>query len=307
MTSDGRLFILAVDHRGSFEKMVGPDLETLLAAKKLVWKGFLEALAQGAPRDAAGLLIDEQYGSDIAREAREQGITFAMPVEKTGRDEFEFQHGDAFGRAIEEYGPTYAKALVRYNPEGDDELNRRQVARLKELSDWIRAHERRLMFELLVPPTEEQLTSVARNKDRYDDEVRPDLMARAITTLQDAGVEPDLWKIEGVDKREACRAIADTARRDGREQVGCLVLGRGAAVERVDDWLRAGAGVDGYVGFAVGRSIFAEAVGDLAADPGSFDIEHGAEAIATKYRRFIAVYQEAEETTLRGPEGQPPS
>src|SRR5262249_47228373 len=160
----------------------------------------------------------------IAREAHEQGITFAMPVEKTGRDEFEFQHGDAFDRAIEEYDPTYAKALVRYNPDGDNELNRRQIARLRELSDWIRAHGRRFMFELLVPPTEEQLT-VAGSKDRYDDEVRPELMVRAITTLQDAGVEPDLWKIEGVDRHEACRAIANTARRDGRERTGCLVLG----------------------------------------------------------------------------------
>lgn len=307
MTSDGRLFILAVDHRGSFEKMVGPDLETLLAAKKLVWKGFLKALALGAPRDAAGLLIDEQYGSDIAREAHDQGINFAMPVEKTGRHEFEFQHGDAFDRAIEEYDPTYAKALVRYNPDGDKELNRRQAARLRELSDWLRGHGRRFMFELLVPPTEEQLTSVAGSKHRYDDEVRPDLMLRTITTLQDAGVEPDLWKIEGVDRREACQAIASTARRNGRERVGCLVLGRGASVERVDGWLRAGASVDGYVGFAVGRSIFADAVGDFAADPGSFDMERGTDDISAKYRRFIAVYQEAEETTLRGREGQPPS
>jgi myo-inositol catabolism protein IolC len=307
MTPGSRLFILAVDHRGSFEKMVGPELETLLAAKRVVWQGFLEALGTGAPRDAAGLLIDEQYGSDIAREAHERGIIFAMPVEKTGRDEFEFQHGDAFDRAIEEYDPTYAKALVRYNPDGDNELNRRQVARLRELSDWIRKHKRRFMFELLVPPTEEQLTSVAGSKDRYDDEVRPDLMVRAITTLQDEGVEPDLWKIEGVDKREACRAIATAARRDGRERVGCLVLGRGASVERVDDWLRAGAGVDGYVGFAVGRSIFADAVRDFAADPANFDLERGAEDISARYRRFIAVYQEAENTALRGRQGQPPS
>jgi len=307
MTSGGRLFILAVDHRGSFEKMVGPDLETLLAAKKLVWQGFLQALARGVPRDAAGLLIDEQYGSDIAREAREQGINFAMPVEKTGRDELQFEHGDAFARAIEEYDPTYVKALVRCNLEGDEELNRRQVARLRELSDWIRAHERQFMFELLVPPTQEQLTSVAGSKDRYDDELRPDLMVGAITTLQDAGVEPDLWKIEGVDNREACRAIAGTARRNGRERVGCLVLGRGASVERVDDWLRAGAGVDGYVGFAVGRSIFADAVSDFAADPSSFDLEQGADDISTNYRRFITVYQEAESAALHEREDKPHS
>jgi myo-inositol catabolism protein IolC len=292
-----RLFVLAFDHRGSFEKMVGRDAKTLFAAKRLVWHGFLEALAQGAPRDEAGLLIDEQYGSGIAREARLQGIVFAMPVEKTGHDEFEFEHGEVFGRAIEEYDPSYAKALVRYNPGGDDELNRRQLARLRQLSDWLRAHDRRFMFELLVPPTGEQLSSVAGSRDRYDGEMRPELMLRAIETLQDSGVEPDLWKIEGVDRRDACRSIAETTRRDGRDGVGCLVLGRGASAERVDDWLRAGAGVDGYIGFAVGRSIFADAVRDFAADPAGFDLQRGAENISARYRRFIAVYEEAERTT----------
>jgi myo-inositol catabolism protein IolC len=294
MTPAGRLYLLAVDHRGSFEKMVGHDLEVLVAAKMLVWQGFLDALAHGAPRDAAGILIDEQYGSAVAREARKEGVVFALPVEKTGRDEFEFEHGDDFGRAIEAYDPTYAKALVRYNPDGDDELNRRQVSRLRALSDWLRTHDRRFLFELLVPPTEEQLHSVDGSRDRYDQKLRPELMQRAIETLQDAGIDPQLWKIEGVDDREACRAIARTARRDGRDRVGCLVLGRGASLERVEDWLRAGAGVDGYAGFAVGRSIFADAVRGFAADPVGYDLQHGVEEISARYRRFIAVYEEAE-------------
>jgi myo-inositol catabolism protein IolC len=294
MTPGSKLYLLAVDHRGSFEKMVGHDLEVLVAAKMLVWQGFLDALTRGAPRDLAGILIDEQYGSAVAREAHKEGVVFAMPVEKTGRDEFEFEHGDDFGRAIETYDPTYAKALVRYNPDGDDELNRRQVSRLRALSDWLRVHDRRFLFELLVPPTEEQLRSVDGSRDRYDQELRPELMRRAIETLQDAGIEPHLWKIEGVDDREACRTIARTARRDGRDGVGCLVLGRGASVERVEEWLRAGAGVDGYAGFAVGRSIFADAVRDLAADPASYDQQHGVEEISTRYLRFIAVYEEAE-------------
>ena len=296
MAPHRRLFVLAFDHRRSFEKMVGRDLETRIAAKSLVWRGFLEALTQGARREEAGVLIDEQYGSSIAREARQQGIVFAMPVEKTGQDEFEFEHGDAFGRAIEEYDPTYAKALVRYNPGGDNEVNRRQLARLRQLSEWLRAHDRRFMFELLVPPTSDQLSSVAGSSDRFDREVRPELMLRTIETLQESGVEPDLWKIEGVDERDACRAIAETTRREARDGVGCLVLGRGASIERVDGWLRAGAGVDGYVGFAVGRSIFADAVHEFTAAPDDFDLEQGAQDISANYRRFIAVYSEAEGT-----------
>jgi myo-inositol catabolism protein IolC len=294
MTNGGRLYLLAVDHRGSFEKMVGHDLEVLVAAKMLVWRGFLDALAHGAPRDAAGILIDEQYGSAVAHEARTEGVVFALPVEETGRDEFEFEHGDNFGAAIEEYEPTYAKALVRYNPDGDDDLNRRQLTRLRALSDWLRSHDRRFLFELLVPPTDAQLRSMDGRRDRYDEELRPELMQRAIETLQDAGVEPQLWKIEGVDDRAACHAIARTARRDGREGVGCLVLGRGASIERVENWLRAGAGVDGYVGFAVGRSIFANAVREFAADPAGYDQQRGIEEISSRYRHFIAVYEEAE-------------
>jgi myo-inositol catabolism protein IolC len=294
MTADSRLYLLAFDHRGSFEKMVGDDLEVLVAAKMLVWRGFLDALDHGAPRDAAGILVDEQYGSAVAREAREEGVVFALPVEKTGREEFEFEHGDAFGRTLAEYDPTYAKALVRFNPGGDAELNRRQVARLKSLSDWLHAHDRRFLFELLVPATDEQLRSVGGSSERYDEELRPELMRRAIETLQDAGIEPHLWKIEGVDDRGACRAIAGTARRDRRDSVGCLVLGRGASVERVDDWLRAGAGVDGYVGFAIGRSIFADALRDFAADPAGHDRQRGIEEISARYRRFIATYEEAE-------------
>lgn len=277
--------------------MVGHDLEVLRAAKMLVWRGFLDALARGAPRDAAGILIDEQYGSAVAREAHKEGVVFALPVEKTGRDEFEFEHGDDFGPAIEAYDPTYAKALVRYNPGGDDEVNRRQARRLRVLSDWLQAHDRRLLFELLVPPTDEQLRSVDRSTDRYDEELRPELMQRAIEALQDAGIEPSLWKIEGVDDRDSCHAIARTARRDGRDAVGCLVLGRGASVERVEDWLRAGAGVDGYVGFAVGRSIFADALRELAADPTGYDQQRGVEQISARYRHFVAVYEEAERAT----------
>jgi myo-inositol catabolism protein IolC len=300
MSPTQRLYILALDHRGSFEKMVGQDLEVLVAAKLLVWRGFLDALAEGAPRAAAGILIDEQYGARVAREAHEQGIVFAMPVERTGQDEFEFEHGDDFARAIEEYDPTYVKALVRYNPGGDEEVNRRQAARLQQLSDWLGTHDRRYLFELLVPPTDEQLQSVGADRDRYDAELRPRLMQGAIEELQDAGVEPDLWKIEGVDDREACSSIARTARREGRESVGCLVLGRGASAERVDDWLRAGAGVDGYVGFAVGRSIFADTVQTFATSPAAFDMERGIEEISARYRRFISVYEEAERAGSMG-------
>ena len=178
--------------------------------------------------------------------------------------------------------------LVRYNPEGDQELNARQAARLKRLSDWLHEHGRKFLFELLVPAEEHQLEAVGGDAERYDTETRPPLMMQAIEELQDVGIEADIWKIEGIDSRDACRRIAELVRRDGRDQVSCVVLGRGASDAKVDEWLRAGAGLPGYVGFAIGRSIFGEAVKGLAAGG---DREAGVASIAAKYRRFVEVYE----------------
>jgi len=87
--------------------------------------------------------------------------------------------------------------LVRYNSEGDRELNRRQAARLNGLSDYLHSamHRSLLMFELLVPAEKAQLDRVNGEKKKYDLELRPRLMVRAIHELQDAGVEPDVWKV----------------------------------------------------------------------------------------------------------------
>ncbi|HSP73108.1 MAG TPA: DUF2090 domain-containing protein [Gaiellaceae bacterium] len=231
---DKKLYILAFDHRGSFEKMVGGGPEKIQSAKHLIWEGFQKAVEQGAPADAAGLLVDAQYGDAVAREAKERGLLFAMPVEKSGQDEFDFDYGEDFGAKIEEYDPTFSKVLVRYNVEGDREMNERQTARLRRLSEWLHEHDRKFLFELLVPATAEQLERVGGDADRYDEELRPQLMMEAIIALQNGGVEPDIWKIEGIDDRDACREIAQLVRREGRDAVSCVVLGRGASDEKVD-------------------------------------------------------------------------
>jgi myo-inositol catabolism protein IolC len=290
---DEKLYILAFDHRGSFEKMVGGDHDKVAGAKRLIWEGFQRAVEEGAPKEYAGILVDDQYGPDIAREAKAGGYVLAMPVEKSGQNEFDFQHGEAFGEKIEEFDPTFSKVLVRYNPEGDKEMNQRQAAKLRRLSEWLHEHHRKYLFELLVPAEEAQLAQVDGDTDRYDVELRPELMLEAILQLQNAGVEPDIWKIEGLDDRESCREIAQLCRREGRDRVSCVVLGRGASDAKVDEWLRAGAGLDGYVGFAIGRSIFSDSVKAYAADPAGFDRDAAVERISANYRRFIDVYEGA--------------
>jgi myo-inositol catabolism protein IolC len=295
---DGKLYILAFDHRGSFQKkMFGiagdptpEETETIRDAKRLIFEGMLEAVQRGAEAGATGVLVDEQFGSDIPQRAKEHGLRLAMPVEKSGQNEFDFEYGDDFGAHIEKYDPDFSKVLVRYNPEDDAVLNERQLRRLKRLSDWLHDHGRKFLFELLVPATEAQLAKADGDTDRYDAELRPELMRASIEAIQDAGIEVDIWKIEGVDERSDAEAIAQQTRSgEGRENVKCVLLGRGASIEKVEHWLQVAAPVDGFVGFAIGRSIWWDALKDFLG--GALERPAASSQIADNYLRFVRVYE----------------
>jgi myo-inositol catabolism protein IolC len=298
---DGRLFILAFDHRGSFQKkwfgLEGDpspeETERITDAKHLIFEGLLHATEQeGDNPEEVGALVDEQFGGSVPEEARQRGFKLAMPVEKSGQNEFDFEYGDAFGEHIEAFDPDFSKVLVRYNPDGDAEMNDRQLERLKRLSDWLHEHDRKFLFELLVPAEPSQLESVGGDTDRYDAELRPELMRRTIEAIQDYGIEVDVWKIEGVDERSDCEMLAQATRRDGRDGVVCVLLGRGADDDKVDHWLKQAAPVDGFVGFAIGRSIWGDALKQFL--DGSLEREAAAERIGKNYARFVRVYQDAE-------------
>ncbi|MBA3261138.1 MAG: DUF2090 domain-containing protein [Thermoleophilaceae bacterium] len=298
---DGKLYILAFDHRGSFQKkMFGIEeeptpeqIETISDAKHLIFEGMLKAVEAGVDPRATGVLVDEQFGApkNIQGEATQRGLLLAMPVEKSGQDDFDFEYGDEFGAHIESFDPAFSKVLVRYNPEGDAEMNQRQSERLKRLSDWLHEHDRKFLFELLVPAEEHQLEQVGGDTDRYDAELRPELMRRAIVELQEQGIEPDIWKIEGIDTQEDCDRIARTARGDGRDGVVCVVLGRGADDAKVEHWLRQGAPVEGYAGFAIGRTIWWDALKGFL--DGNIERDEAAQQVADNYLRFVRVYDEA--------------
>jgi len=297
---DKPLFILAFDHRGSFQKKFfgisgepnAEETETISDAKTVIFEGFQKAIDDGAPKDNCGILVDEQFGADIVRRAKKEGYLFAMPNEKSGQDEFDFQYGDDFGGHIDEFDPTFSKVLVRYNPDGDRGMNERQSERLKRLGDWLHERDRTFLFELLVPAEESQLQQVDGDADRYDKELRPELMRRAISSLHDAGVEPDIWKIEGIDKREDCERISQEVRSGGRDGVACVVLGRGADEAAVEHWLKTGAGVPGYIGFAIGRTIWWDPL--KAFVDGEKERYAAGSQIADNYRHMIAVYTGAE-------------
>ncbi|HTA41439.1 MAG TPA: DUF2090 domain-containing protein [Bryobacteraceae bacterium] len=295
---DKPLYILPFDHRGSFQtKMFGwkgtltlEQTAEIAAAKQVIYDGFKAAVQDGVPERKAGILTDEQFGSAVLRDAAAHHYTIACCVEKSGQDEFDFEYGEDFSRHIEAFRPTFSKVLVRYNSEGDRALNARQAGRLKRLSDYLHKGNGPLfMFELIVPAEKSQLDRVNGDKKAYDAQLRPQLMVRAIEELQDAGVEPDVWKIEGLDRREDCQKVVAAARRGGRDHVGCIILGRGEDDKKVHEWLTTAAAVPGFIGFAVGRTSFWDPL--VAWRAGKITREQAVNDIEGRYREFVDTFE----------------
>ncbi|HWU68409.1 MAG TPA: DUF2090 domain-containing protein [Stenotrophobium sp.] len=303
------LYLLPFDHRGSYlsgmfhlkEPLTADDHAKVARSKRLIYDGFRQALAGKVPPGAGGILVDEEFGSDILRDAGARCYVTALSVEKSGSDEFEFEYGDAFAAHLETFNPTFAKVLVRYNPEGDAALNQRKTARLRRLSEHCRSVGQRFMFELLVPATQAQTSRLATDGNAYDLQLRPELMRQTIRTLQDAGVEPDVWKIEGLELREDCEKIVETAQRGGRGDIGCIVLGRGADEARVIHWLQTAASVSGFIGFAVGRTTFWDAVAGFEAK--ALTRQDAVSHIAKRYGEWVEIYEKARQSLARYTQG----
>lgn len=293
------LYILPFDHRASFKTgmfgwkgalTAGQSLR-IAATKRVIYDGFAAAVAGGVPKDKAGILVDEQFGAAILREAAASRYITCVPAEKSGQDEFDFEFGETFARHLEEFAPTFSKVLVRYNPDGDAAMNRRQAARLHRLSEYLRGSRSKYMFELLVPATPSQLQALGGDTQAYDLQLRPSLMVRAIRELQNAGVEPDVWKVEGLERREDYGLIAEAAGRNGRAGVGCIVLGRGEDEQQVQDWLATAATVPGFIGFAVGRTTFWDPL--LAWRKETISREAAVAEIARRFRQWVDVFETA--------------
>ena len=297
---DKPLYVLPFDHRGTFKKnmfgwsgtLTTEQTDQIVSFKQVIYEALQAAVGAGVSRETAGVLVDEQYGAAILRDARKKGYFTALTTEKSGQAEFDFEYGEDFPKHIETFNPTFAKVLVRYNPESDAALNERQATRLKLLSDFLHAKSRSLfMFELLVLPEKAQMDKLNGDKRAYDVKMRPSLMVRAIHELQDAGVEPDVWKIEGLERTEDCEKVVAAARRDGRQRVGCIVLGRGEDDKKVGEWLVTAAHVPGFIGFAVGRTVFWSPLEEWRDK--KITREEAVNKISRRYQKCVSIFDEA--------------
>ena len=293
------LFVLPFDHRSSFESGVlgirdreptPQEVDQLTGYKRIIYEAFVRSIEGGVPADKAAVLVDQKYGEGILADARGRDMITCAPVEKSGQTEFDFEYGDEFGRRLQDATPTFAKVLVRHNPEGNKEVNQSQP-RLKVLSDYVHSEGYRFMFELLVPATAEQLESVGKDKHAYDLRIRPGLTVRAMGELQAAGIEPDVWKLEGTEDPEGAQSIVEQARAGGRSGVGVIILGRGEDETRVRGWLAVGAQTEGVIGFAVGRTVFWQPLVDYK--EGVIARAEAVERIAHTYQGLYRLFTDA--------------
>lgn len=269
------LFILAFDHRSSFRKMFEGENnnEKIKTAKIIVYEAFKKALAYGVSKEEGAILVDEEFGSPILLDAKAQGFTFALTVEKNGQEEFDFEYGEKFGEHIKKYVPTFAKALVRYDPQADNTLNARQLEKLKKLSDYCREERLKLLVELIVQGVG----------------IPWELEKEAISQFQNFGVEPDVWKLEGLDARQDYEKVVEQAKSGGRENISIVILGRGESKEKVEQWIKAGLGIPGVIGFAIGRTIFWEVLSSY--NKGAIGKDEAIEVIAQNYLHFYNLFK----------------
>lgn len=259
------LYILPFDHRSTFavelfglKKLTDLDVvqkELVKEFKMLIYKGFKKAVELGIPTDSAAVLCDEQFGSEVLLDAKHNGFITILTIEKSGEDSFKFQY-ENYKDHIQTFQPTFTKVLIKFNPKDNNDLKKEQKEDLKLISDYSHEAGYKFLLEVLVIANKEQLHEASGDRVLYDRKIRPGLTVEVIKELQDFGIEPDIWKLEGFESENDYKEVIAQAKSGGRKNVNLVILGRGAKEEKVDEWLKTGARVEGVVGFAVGRTVF---------------------------------------------------
>ncbi len=292
------LYILPFDHRATFaqkiynkkslSELTEEEREEIKEFKKIIYEGFKKSIEEGLPKEYGAILVDEEFGDEVLKDAKQQGYIIILTTEKSGQEEFDFQYGNEFEEHIEKYNPEFVKVLIRYNPEDPEDLRHRQLTKLKTVSDFCKGKGYRFLLEVLVIANEKQKAQAEGLKEKFDEILRPALTVADIKELQDFGVEPDVWKLEGFDSKEQYKEIVEAAKESGRDNVSLVVLGRGEGEEKVDEWLKIGSEVPGVTGFAVGRTVFWQSIVDYK--NGSKNREEAINQISENFTKFYRIF-----------------
>lgn len=238
------LFVLAFDHRATFAKqllgysyprLTRSEREKVMELKRVVFDGFLDAWRALRRPDTLAVLVDEEFGTPVIRQAKRLGIQLAVPVEQSGQDVFDFEYGSRFGAHLKKIRPTFAKALVRYDVARRKD-NRRERQRLLQLSEFCQKNKLGFMLEIL-------LTGTGAHRAQLEQTMRE---------MIEDGIHPTVWKLEGLPRAadwRRLRALTDTR---------LIMLGRGDSRGKVTRLLRSAQGSGVASGFAIGRTIFFE-------------------------------------------------
>jgi myo-inositol catabolism protein IolC len=290
------LYMLAFDHRQVLRDLYpGATTDDLVRAKHTVLDA-LGALTEDVPARSLAFLVDEEYGGSAAQRARRQGLYVAMPVEASRTPSLQFQYPDDYASRFARDDPQSVKVLVFHNPDDDEDRQQAQFELLRRAGDLARDQDRDYLLEVLVTPTAEQLRECGDDRSVFRTRLFPTLLVDSIAQMHQAGIEPDLWKVEGLATVEDTAAVAAQAMSGGRDHVRCIVLGSGESPATVHQWLANASAVPGFSGFAIGRTVWHRPLAGLLA--GALTREAAVEEMARSFAELVDAFGR-EQTAVR--------
>jgi 5-dehydro-2-deoxygluconokinase len=269
------LMALAIDHRAWLEVLadrIGAPRERLEELKLLAVDAAAQ-IAKGQP--GFGMLLDSTYGQKALYRAAKHNLWIGRPVEQPGSRPLDFDHLPDLGSHLAEWPVTHTiKCLCFYHPDDDEGLRGRQERELLRLYDAARTAGRELLIEI-----------IAGRHGLVDDKT----VAAVLTRLYGLGIKPDWWKLEPQKSETAWRNIEATILENDPYCRGIVLLGLEAPESELVAGFRAASASRLVKGFAVGRTIFAEAAEKWLS--GRMNDEDAVADMAMRFEHLVAAWQ----------------
>lgn len=270
------LMALAIDHRSQLEDMAGKDATALAripAFKALAVQAALR-IADGRP--GFGMLLDDKYGRDALFAAGSlPDFWIGKPIELPGSRPLKFEFSQDLGSRLVDWPVDHCiKVLCFYHPDDDAALKQQQIETLRTAYEAARRIGRDLLIEIIA------------GKHGVLGE---DTIARAMTEIYDAGLKPDWWKLEPQTSAAAWAAIDTVIETRDPWCRGVVLLGLEASHEALEAGFTLARGSRTVRGFAVGRTIFADAARQWLA--GSMSDHAAVDDMAQRFGALVAVWE----------------